>query len=193
MKKWLLISILFLTGCSQIYEAPATRDVGVIKLRVEKQIDANTILSGKGSAFAVSPNVVVTALHNLSRPYDILKLNGVPVNILKSVTFGRDGIAIVVDRMPKDVKIYDIAASPAVGSMVIANGYDPVKGLVHISGKLLANGSMGTIIALGMSGGCVTYEGKAIGTVSSIFPALGISVFETLDVSMINELIKENQ
>ena len=192
MKKLLLIGILLLTGCAQTNTPQESKATGVIKLQTVKVIDPATMMYGEGSAFAVSPNVVVTALHNLSDPYTILKLNGKPVIVLKSVPFGRDGLAIVVNRIPKGTKIYAMKECPALGTHIKAAGYIPSKGFAELKGTLTATGTIAGLVSKGQSGGAILHQGKAIGTISALIPTYGISLFDPLDIPMLNKLIEEN-
>jgi len=194
MKKYLIILTLLFTGCMPVpveKQSTAQKNSAFI-LETMEYVNENTIRIGKGSGFAVSSNVVVTALHNLG-PEDSLKINSRMTIIHKRYRFGFDGLILVVDALPIEVPIVRFGFVPKRGTIVSATGYNPDKNrLQTLTGIVLSPEYSSILVCRGMSGGPVMSGNTAFGIVSSFCPDLGVSKFQPIDIDMLKKIIQLN-
>jgi len=220
MKKMLFLCLLFVAGCmptakpiavsepiteNPYIETPPPPEIKVedhitpvaiqnntISLQTFKINENASLITGHGSAFAVAPNIVITALHNLNDT-EFLSLNGALVAVKKKYAFGTDGLLLVVDGLSPDVPIVDVTTPPARGGKCTSTGFCPTqKRMITMEGIITSDTYCTILFRPGMSGGIVSKDGKAFGTISAFNPDAGIGRFEPLDLALIKRIIAAN-
>lgn len=190
LRWYLLLIFVASSGCS----VPGTNSSprSILDLRVELPLDETSTSVKCGSGFALSPKIIITAMHVVAEGFGTIYVQGYPVVVESVQGFGEDGVILVVEALPPGVGILAYNDYYQRGGDVQSAGYPAGEPLTYSTGVLTAPKYCSAEFRQGTSGGPVMHNGVVFGVVSAYMPELGVSRYEPLNTVLLKALIHGN-